>query len=167
MVRSIKNGVIVGAMVTIAMVVALVYAQQNQSSGNNIEPFRVWWNHNTVNTTQKALFKQFCSLRFKWFCNPVKLQFIEISDEYRVKVIDILKSNPDVQSLLRDGYNITMVKPMIKLYVKGDGSVELRASQSYVCLYKSGVERVVVLVDVEANNVIKIFQCQIMKKVNN
>ncbi|MCS7099337.1 MAG: hypothetical protein NZ925_03230, partial [Sulfolobales archaeon] len=62
---------------------------------------------------------------------------VEVSEEYRRKVIDIATKDPDVAKLLAEGYNITAIKPIVKLYVGGDGTVTLRADEAVVVLRKN------------------------------
>ncbi|MEM4766692.1 MAG: hypothetical protein QXN51_01175, partial [Ignisphaera sp.] len=87
-----------------------------------------------------------------------------VSDEYKAEIIEILKTDPDVKKLLENGYNITVVKPLIKMYVQGDGSVVLKAVQASVTLCKKGEGITVVLVDIEEGRVLKILQYKVIEK---
>lgn len=80
---------------------------------------------------------------------------IEVSEEYKKKVIDIATKDSDVAKLLEEGYNITAVRPIIKLYVGGDGTVTLRADEAVVVLRKNR-DIALVLVNVREERVTKI-----------
>lgn len=57
-----------------------------------------------------------------------------------------------------------MIRPIVKLYVQGDGNVILRSTEAMVTLFKKGEGIVRVLVDIENNKVIKILQYTIIEK---
>ncbi|MEM0096789.1 MAG: hypothetical protein QW660_09200 [Candidatus Bathyarchaeia archaeon] len=82
--------------------------------------------------------------------------FIEVSEEYKENVISIAKNDADVQNLLNDGYNITSVKPIIKMVVEGDGTVATKATTAIVVLEKDTAGRAMVWVDLEQGKVTKI-----------
>jgi len=81
---------------------------------------------------------------------------VEVSEEYRNKVLEILSNDEDVAKLLSEGYNVTSVKPIIKAYVAADGTVALKASQALVTLVKKGEGVAVALVDLEQGKVDKL-----------
>ncbi|MEM3553722.1 MAG: hypothetical protein QXU45_08690 [Candidatus Bathyarchaeia archaeon] len=83
-------------------------------------------------------------------------EFIEVSEEYKENVINIVKNDTDVQNLLNDGYNITGVKPIIKTAVEGDGTVVTKAITAIVTLVKDTTGRAMVWVDLEQGKVTKI-----------
>ncbi|MDW8023740.1 MAG: hypothetical protein RMJ15_08415 [Nitrososphaerota archaeon] len=82
--------------------------------------------------------------------------FIEVSDEFRVNVIKIAKSDVDVQNLLNEGYNVTRVKPVIKAVVAGDDAVSVKATSAILMREKDATERAIVKVDVENAKVTEI-----------
>lgn len=82
--------------------------------------------------------------------------FVEVSEEFEANVIDIAKSDEDVQDLLDDGYNITGVRPIIKSVVEGDGSVVTKATSAIVMLEKDTTSRASVWVDLEEAKVTEI-----------
>ena len=84
--------------------------------------------------------------------------FIEVSQEFKDKVINIMKADPDVQKLIADGYNITEAKvnPIIKAVVGADGSVVIKATNATVTLRKDTTGRATVWVNVEAEKVTRI-----------
>lgn len=61
---------------------------------------------------------------------------IEVSADYKAKVISIAQSDPDVQGLLADGYNVTRVMPIIKSVVDANGAVTTKATSAIVELQK-------------------------------
>ncbi len=81
---------------------------------------------------------------------------VEVSEEYRSRVLEILSSDEDVAKLLSEGYNVTLVKPIIKAYVAADGAVALKASQALVTLVRKGEGVAVALVDLEQGKVVKL-----------
>jgi len=81
---------------------------------------------------------------------------VEVSEEYRSRVLEILSRDEDAAKLLKEGYNVTAVKPIVKAYVAADGSVTLRASQAMVTLVKKGEGAAVALVDLEQGKVVKL-----------
>jgi len=81
---------------------------------------------------------------------------VEVSEEYRSRVLEILGSDEGVAKLLSEGYNVTSVRPVIKVYVAADGTVTLKASQALVTLVKRGEGVAVALVDLEQGKVVKL-----------
>jgi len=82
--------------------------------------------------------------------------FIEVSAEYNQTVINIAKSDSDVQNLLAEGYSISAVRPIIKSVVQADGSVVTKATSAVVMLEKDTTGRAEVYVDVTNGKVMKI-----------
>jgi hypothetical protein len=81
---------------------------------------------------------------------------IEVSEEFKENVINIAKSDTDVQNLLNQGYNITCVRPIIKTIVEGNGTVITKATSAILMLQKDTTGRAVVTVDVENAKVTEI-----------
>ena len=81
---------------------------------------------------------------------------IEVSDAFKENVINIAKSDTDVQNLLNQGYNITGVRPIVKTIVEGDGTVVTKATSAILMLQKDTTGRAVVTVDVENAKVTEI-----------
>ena len=82
--------------------------------------------------------------------------FITVSQEYKDNVINITKSDPDVQKLLAEGYNITGVRPIISATVEADGTVAMKATTAIVSLQQDKTGRALVWVDVEQAKVTRI-----------
>lgn len=82
--------------------------------------------------------------------------FVEVSEEFEENVINIAKSDEDVQELLDDGYNITRVRLIIKSIVEGNGDVETKATSAIVILEKDTTSKATIWVDLEADQVTKI-----------
>lgn len=168
---NLKNIVVVGvvlAIVTVAATATLIYAQglgAQSNSNRYAEPLGSGWGCLIRNITKEVVPKHLMYLwRFRWGQGIVKPQIIEISEEYKEKVMDILKKYNDTKTLIEDGYNITLIRPLIKIYVKGDGSIEFRATQALVQLHKNGKGTVVVLVDIAEGKVLKILQYRVIEK---
>jgi len=81
---------------------------------------------------------------------------IEVSEQFKQNVINIAKNDTDVQNLLNEGYNITMVKPIIKSVVEGDGTVVTKATSAILILEKGTTGRAFVWVDLEQAKVTRI-----------
>jgi len=81
---------------------------------------------------------------------------IEVSEEFKENVINIAKSDTDVQNLLNQGYNVTAVKPIIKTIVEGDGAVVTKATSAILMLEKDTTGRACVWVDLEQGKVTRI-----------
>ncbi|MGB9854619.1 MAG: hypothetical protein ACPLRY_07455 [Candidatus Bathyarchaeales archaeon] len=82
--------------------------------------------------------------------------FIEVSDEFKENVINIAKSDTDVQNLLNEGYNITGVRPIIKTVVERDGTVVSKATSAVLMLEKNTTGCACVWVDLEQGKVVQI-----------
>jgi hypothetical protein len=82
--------------------------------------------------------------------------FITVSQEFKDNVINITESDPDVQKLLADGYNITGVRPIINATVEADGTVAMKATSAIVMLCQNTTGRASVWVNVEQGKVTKI-----------
>jgi len=81
---------------------------------------------------------------------------VTVSQEFKDNVINIAKSDSDVQNLLNDGYNITDVRPIINAMVEADGTVTLKATSAIVMLSKDTTGRATVWVDLEQAKVTRI-----------
>jgi|GEM_PF-3025678 len=81
---------------------------------------------------------------------------IEVSEEFKQKVINIAKSDADVQKLLNEGYNIVAVRPVIKTMVMGDGTVVTKATGATLLLKKDTTGLAFARVDVENAKLTKI-----------
>jgi hypothetical protein len=81
---------------------------------------------------------------------------ITVSQEFKDNVINITKSDPDVQKLLTEGYNITGVRPIISATVEADGTVTMKATTAIVSLQQGTTGRALVWVDIEQAKVTRI-----------
>ncbi|MCS7131121.1 MAG: hypothetical protein NZ934_00090 [Hadesarchaea archaeon] len=84
---------------------------------------------------------------------------LEVSEEFRQKVMEIAKADPDVRELLDAGYENVGIRPIIRATVQGNGDVALRASSAVLMLRREG-GRAMVHVDVEAEKVTKIVKVE-------
>ena len=82
--------------------------------------------------------------------------FVEVSQEFEENVINIAKNDSDVQDLLDDGYNMTIVRPIIKSIVEADGTVVTKATSAIVMLQKDTTSHASVWVDMEEGKVTEI-----------
>lgn len=81
---------------------------------------------------------------------------IEVSAEFKEKVLGIAENDTDVQQLLGEGYNVTRVMPIVKTIVDGDGNVVTKATSATVILEKDTTGRAIVSVDLEQERVTQI-----------
>lgn len=89
-------------------------------------------------------------------------RFVEVSEEFRERVVGVASQDPDVKSLLDEGYQVVDVRPVIKLVVSGDGTVTAKAPSAVLTLRKEdGGGRAFVWVDVEQGKVVKVVVCTV------
>ena len=81
---------------------------------------------------------------------------VEVSSEFEQNVTNIAKSDTDVQKLLADGYNITLVRPVIKSVVDANGYVTTKATSAIVILQKDTTGLATVTVNIEEAKVTQI-----------
>jgi hypothetical protein len=81
---------------------------------------------------------------------------VEVSAEFVQNVTNIAKSDADVQNLLADGYNITLVRPVINSVVDANGYVTAKATNATVILQKDTSGYASVFVNLEEGKVTKI-----------
>jgi len=129
-------------------------------------------NVSTANAQTAINKEQWCGYGVRWFVGNMRMGmhgmsrgrihgqgcygFIEVSEEFKENVINIAKTDTDVQNLLNEGYNITGVRPIIKTIVEGDGTVVTKATSAILMLQKDTTGLAVVTVDVENAKVTKI-----------
>jgi hypothetical protein len=80
---------------------------------------------------------------------------IQISSDFTANVTNIAKNDVDVQNLLNQGYNITVIRPVISTTVDGNGNVVTKASSADVMLIGTN-GRAFVVVDLTQAKVTKI-----------
>lgn len=81
---------------------------------------------------------------------------VEISEEYKANILNILNGDEDVCRLLENGYNITAIIPNIKMVVQGNGEVVLKATEATVILRKDSEGVAYVEVNIEQGKVTRI-----------
>jgi len=87
---------------------------------------------------------------------PFRAFSIEVSDEFKEKILSILQSNSNTSSLLQQGYNVTRIIPVkFSFVIGGDGTVTVKVTQVVVELVKDS-NRAVVWIDVSTGSVLKI-----------
>ncbi|MBO3831826.1 MAG: hypothetical protein FGF51_00360 [Candidatus Brockarchaeota archaeon] len=110
--------------------------------------------------------------RFKWCPLEIEVNFsrakeyrvrlrqtwglLEISEEFKNIVVNIAKSDPDVENMLSEGYNITRIQPIIRRIVEADGTVITKAKSAVLTLRKDTSGMAFVWVDVENSKVTRI-----------
>jgi hypothetical protein len=81
---------------------------------------------------------------------------VEVSEEFKQKVIDIASLDPNVQDLLNNDYSVASVRPIIKVVVQGNGDITMKSTGATVILTKEKVGLAFVEVDLEAGKVTRI-----------
>ncbi len=81
---------------------------------------------------------------------------IEVSEEFKERVINVAKGDPDVQKLHDEGYSIMGIIPIIKAIVQEDGTLMTKATGATIMLQKDVIRRAVVNVDLEKEKVMEI-----------
>jgi len=79
-------------------------------------------------------------------------RLVQVSLEYNETVMDILHSNEETSKLLAQGYNVISIRPVIRAYIEGDGTVVFKAQQALVVL-SDGSVTVTYLVDISSRAV--------------
>lgn len=138
------------AIIAISMVTVVMYAQPNKKglgiASNGVDDSKNF-------EVQKMI-------RYRYL-PPGKglglIKNVELSEEFKNNILDILGSNENTSKLLDEGYEVTLIRPIIKLVVLGDGSVVLKVVEVQVTLYKKGEGVFQVLIDYEAKEVVNIF----------
>ncbi|MBS7637935.1 hypothetical protein KEJ49_03460 [Candidatus Bathyarchaeota archaeon] len=87
---------------------------------------------------------------------PRCLPRLEVSDDFKERALSIAMGDNDVKRLLDEGYNVTIVKPIIRAVVQGNGEVTLRATGALLVLRKNASGLANVEVDIEAGRVARI-----------
>lgn len=155
---------LIAIAVTIGGMTATVIAMKGNEAGVRVREHLRYILGSTLNNTVPCNITQ-PIMPFKMrrgFAGPGVI--IEVSDEFKQKVIEILKSNPNTSNLLANGYNITYIKPIIKLVVQGDGSVTMKATRAIVLMVKPGEGKALAYVNLETGTVEKLVKCEVVIK---
>jgi len=87
---------------------------------------------------------------------PLRAFSVEVSDEFKEKILSILQSNADTASLLQQGYNVTRIIPAkFSFVIGGDGTATVKVTQVVVVLAKDS-NRAAVWIDVASGSVLRI-----------
>ncbi|MEM1915698.1 MAG: hypothetical protein QXU00_00260 [Ignisphaera sp.] len=132
-------------VIAIAIVVTLSYAYAQYNIGNI---------PNTIEDKSRWFYG------FRLSREILRHYIVEVSDEYRTRIENILRSDPNASTLLENGYSITVIKPIVRFVVQGDGSIVMRADKAVVILAKNGENRTIVYIDVINGFVIEIVKCE-------
>ena len=81
---------------------------------------------------------------------------IQVSSDFTANVTNIAQNDSDVQNLLSQGYNITVIRPVISTAVDGNGNVVTKASTADLMLQGNNGSRAFVVVDLSQAKVTKI-----------
>ena len=89
--------------------------------------------------------------RLKWRQCWLPRMF-EVSPEYNQTVMRVLTSNTETKGLLDQGYKVVSIRPIVKAYVQGDGTIVFKAGQALVVL-SNGNTTVTYLIDIGSGTV--------------
>lgn len=159
--------IVVAAVIVMVITVSHIYAQKGDIlSRDSIYKFMKYSRAYVPNTTSATYVGRgmVWMHRFREGRGILRPFAVEVSNEYRAKVESILRSDPDTSALLEEGYNITSIKPIVKLVAQGDGSIDVRADKVTVILFKNGSGRAIVYVDVAGSSVIEVVKCERISK---
>ncbi|MEM3480029.1 MAG: hypothetical protein QW702_05445 [Candidatus Bathyarchaeia archaeon] len=82
---------------------------------------------------------------------------LELSEEFKERVLDIASKDEDVQSLLNEGYNISCIRPVhMKSIVQENGQVTIEVDEVLLVLTKDKYSRAFIEVDLKAEKVTRI-----------
>ncbi|MCC6046824.1 MAG: hypothetical protein LM571_01355 [Desulfurococcaceae archaeon] len=155
--RALAVAVVAGVAAALIAGAAIAYAQSyalGRGAGNckGWQPVPPPWSNATAIARWLPWLRGVVVKEFKNLIGPR----VEVSEEYRSRVLEILSEDEDAAKLISEGYNVTAVKPIVKAYVAADRSVTLKASQALVTLVKKGEGVAVALVDLEQGKVVKL-----------
>jgi hypothetical protein len=124
-VRALNKRIVYGVIVTIALVAVIggVLATASAQSINN-ETY-------SESCIAPLGLKVGTWLKWRW---GVPSKFVEVSSEYNQTVMRVLQSNAETSNLLGQGYKVVSIRPIVKAYVQGDGTVVFKAQQALVVL---------------------------------
>ncbi|MBS7639918.1 MAG: hypothetical protein QW600_02710 [Candidatus Bathyarchaeia archaeon] len=82
---------------------------------------------------------------------------LELSEEFRERVLEIAGSDGDVRNLLNNGYNVSCIRPVhMKGVVQESGQVTIEVEKVLLILTKNGSNRAFVEIDFKAGRVTRI-----------
>ncbi len=142
------------ALVVLSGIALMAYA--NGATNNTNTTTNATWNYNDQNYNGTMPFPEGRGPFGRERGNCGGFGQITVSQEFKDNVINITKSDSDVQQLLTDGYNITNVRPIISTTVQADGTVTTKATTATVTLIKDTTGRATVWVDIEQAKVTRI-----------
>jgi hypothetical protein len=142
-VRALNKKVAYGAIIVIALAVAIGGAWA-LASAQSIDNETCGQAH----TTRLGL-KARTWFEWRW---GLPSRLVQVSLEYNETVMDILRSNEETSELLNQGYNVVSIRPVIRAYIEGDGTVVFKAQQALVVL-SNGSVTVMYLVDISSRAV--------------
>jgi len=151
-----RKTVITTAVLALAVLSGIaLMAYANGATNNTNTTTNATWNFNDQNNNSTMPFPEGRGAfgRGRGDCGFGQ---ITVSQEFKDNVINISKSDSDVQQLLTDGYNIANVRPIITTTVQGNGTVTTKATTAIVTLIKDTTGRATVWVDVEQAKVTRI-----------
>jgi len=146
----------VAVALVVAAVISAVYVYAYRDFENVVaQTFQNGAQPSPCNTTKPRWMLEW---RVKGFGRGVPLRAfsVEVSDEFKAKILSILQSNDNTSSLLQQGYNVTRIIPVkFSFVIGGDGTVTIKVTQVVVELVKDS-NRAAVWIDVATGNILKI-----------
>jgi hypothetical protein len=81
---------------------------------------------------------------------------VQVSSDFKANVTNIVNNDSDVQNLVNQGYNITLIRPVISTVVDGNGNIVTKASTADLLLQGNNGSRAFMVVDLSQAKVTKI-----------
>jgi hypothetical protein len=81
---------------------------------------------------------------------------VEVSEEFEQTVTGIAESDTDIQNLIAEGYNFTLVRPIVKTVIDAEGNIVTKATTAVLTLQKDTTGHASVTVSIEESKVTQI-----------
>jgi len=77
-----------------------------------------------------------------------QMENIEISSAYNQTISNILGNDTDVQKLVSQGYNVTLIRPILSSTINADGTVTTKASTAVVTMQNGNSGLATISIDI-------------------
>ena len=96
-------------------------------------------------------------VRRLWLWARGRYRFVDISDEFKSKVIEIVDNDPDGAALLAEGYTFKEVRPNIQVTVGAEGELTAKVVEAILVLERDETKsHAAVWVNIEEERVTRI-----------
>ncbi|MCS7112838.1 MAG: hypothetical protein RMJ00_03625 [Nitrososphaerota archaeon] len=128
------------AMIAVIPIISEAYRSRYEVRSTSVATYSDEDGGRVLQVTNGRIIKSLRIFRNDNLVNRYKLMKIynriEVSEEYKTNILNILNGDEDVRDLLEKGYNVTAIIPNIKVVVQGNGEVALKATEATVILRK-------------------------------